>query len=234
MAFSTPHLDPITGLPSTFVMPRASAPQQSFNAGTSNAGGYTPGRGISTTEIMRQRENTPMAYNTATGQRTAPGTKLFASGWNTSGVGEGTKGYRGTGRIGSAAGAVGSGGVPTSQRGRAEKYGTTVMDQHGNPRFQPNIASAEMPTWAMSELMRDNMGGLGQDWRFGTMGQVPPTPQTDPGATGRAPAPQAPFTNSNAIEGESLKQNPNQKPYGSQGSDWFSALLGQFLPNIFS
>jgi hypothetical protein len=233
MAFSIPALDPITGLPRTTNALTPVAQRASFNAGTSNAGGYVPGRGISTTEIARRRENTPMAYNTATGQRTPEGTRLFASGWNTSGVGPGTEGYRGTGRIGSAAGAVGSGGVPTSQRGRAEKYGSTVMDQNGNPRFQPNIAAAETPTWAMSELMRDNMGGLGQDYRFGTMGQVPPAPQGAPGTPVSPQAPKvAPFTNTNAVDGESLKQK--DQPYGSQGADWFSALLGQFLPNIFS
>lgn len=71
-----------------------------FNAGTSNAEGYTPGRGLSVSEIMRRRENRPAAYDTATGRATPVGTRLFVPGYNTSGVGPGTAGYRGSYRAG--------------------------------------------------------------------------------------------------------------------------------------
>ncbi len=75
-----------------------------------------------------------------------------------SGAGPGTRGYRGGGIIGSAAGALGSGGMPTSQRGRLEKFG---------------VQAAGMPSWAAAQLMR-NYGGLSQSQRYGSMGGLPP------------------------------------------------------------
>lgn len=68
--------------------------------GGSNAGGFTPGRGLSVGEIMSQREGRSNAYYTGTGQPVPRGTPLMASGWNTSGVGPGTAGYRGSYRQG--------------------------------------------------------------------------------------------------------------------------------------
>lgn len=50
---------------------------------------------LSVTEIMGQRENRPGGYDN-TGKPLAPGTQFFSSGWNTSGVGPGTEGYRGS------------------------------------------------------------------------------------------------------------------------------------------
>ncbi len=66
---------------------------------------------------------------------------LQHAGWNTSGMEHG-------GRIGSAAGALGSKGMPTSFRGRFEKFG---------------LDAAAMPTWQASRVARDNSlfgGGL--------------------------------------------------------------------------
>lgn len=57
---------------------------------------YKPGRGASVGEIMSQREGNSNAYYTGTGQDVPRGTMLQAQGWNTSGVGPGTRGYRGS------------------------------------------------------------------------------------------------------------------------------------------
>ncbi len=77
---------------------------------------------------------------------------------NNSGVGPSTEGYRGSGIIGSAAGALGGGGMPTSQRGRLEKFGA---------------GAAGLPSWAAAELMR-KYGGLSQSQRYASMGGLPP------------------------------------------------------------
>jgi hypothetical protein len=73
------------------------SPAPNIRMGGSNAEGFTPGRGRSVSEIMHQRSN---AYDAATGKPVAPGTRLFTGGWNTSGVGPGTAGYRGSYRQG--------------------------------------------------------------------------------------------------------------------------------------
>ena len=65
---------------------------------------------------------------------------------NSRGGGEGFQGGRGGfGRIGSAAGALGSKGIPTSQRGRFEKFGPEA---------------AEMTTSEVSGLLNNGFGGL--------------------------------------------------------------------------
>jgi hypothetical protein len=127
--------------------------------------------GAPVTEILNQRENKTGGYD-QNGLPLQPGTQFFSPGWNTSGVGPGTRGYHGSGTIGSAAGAVGSAGVPTSQRGRAEKYGGFAGDGRGGGFFMPNVVAAETPTWAMSNMLMNN-GGLSQSWRYGGMGQAP-------------------------------------------------------------
>ena len=90
-----------------------------------------------------------------------------------SGVGPGSRGYMGSGVIGSAAGALGSAGIPTSQRGRYEKAGGGAEGE----------AAAEMPTWMLSQQSRQKYG-LGQDWRYGGFGQLPygPAPMPAPAA----------------------------------------------------
>jgi hypothetical protein len=56
---------------------------------------YNPRYGASVSEIMSQRGNNTGAYDTQ-GQMLPAGTVLQTQGWNTSGVGPGTKGYRGS------------------------------------------------------------------------------------------------------------------------------------------
>lgn len=51
-------------------------------------------------EIMSQREGRSNAYDPRTGQAVPMGTKLFSQGWNTSGVGPGSRGYNGSWRPG--------------------------------------------------------------------------------------------------------------------------------------
>lgn len=178
-----------------------------FNAGTSNAEGYTPGRGLSVTEIYRQRENRPGAYSPATGQAVPRGTQLFTSGWNTSGVGPGSKGYRGSGRIGSAAGAVGSSGIPTSQRGRAEKYGIDPMTGGG---------AWQDPSWMVGQGQRDQFG-MSPDWAYGGMGQLPYNSASPVGSTpGSSPKP--------ADSSTSTKPNPwgDRTTFGNQPASRFA------------
>lgn len=71
-------------------------------------------------------------------------------------------------RIGSAAGAVGSGGTPTSMRGRADR----VMMNGGS---MDDAADAAMtPSWVVAEQMR-NDGGLSQSQRFPSLLKTKPT-----------------------------------------------------------
>ncbi len=134
---------------------------------------FQQGRGLSVTEIMGQRENHATGYD-ENNQPLAPGTQFYSQGWNAK---FGPR--QGGGRIGSASGAVGSAGIPTSQRGRAEKFGS--MGPNG--QFQPNYAAAQTPTWAMSQMVRDQ-GGLSQSQRYSTMGQFPMPQQQGYGADG--------------------------------------------------
>lgn len=116
----------------------------------------------SVTEVMTQREGKTGAYDQQ-GQQVPVGTQLFSPGWSSSGVGQGTRGYRGSGTIGSAAGAVGSTGIPTSQRGRAEKYGMDPMTGAG---------AWQMPSWAVGQQQRDQFG-LSPAGEFSGMGSLP-------------------------------------------------------------
>lgn len=139
---------------------------------------FKNGRGISVGEIMSQREGNKNMYYTQTGEAVPPGMPVINQGWNTSGVGPGTRGYRGSGVIGSAAGAVGSAGVPTSQRGKLMKYGQDAMDDYGQIRTTDDLSD---------QLLENN--GLSQSWRYGDMG---------------APAPRR-YTNTNPVQTQSIR-----------------------------
>lgn len=85
-------------------------------------------------------------------------------------------------RIGSAAGALGSGGTPTSARGRADR----VMMNGGS--IEDAADAAMMPSWAMAEQARNQVGpsgfggGLSQSQRYGQMGGLPPLKTKPTGA----------------------------------------------------
>lgn len=123
---------------------------------------YNPRYGLSVTEIMGQRENRAGGYD-ENGQPLAPGTQFFSPGWKSSGVGQGTPGYRGSGIIGSAAGAVGSTGIPTSQRGRMEKYGIDPRTGQG---------AWQQPSWMVGQQQRNQLG-LSPAGQFSGMGSLP-------------------------------------------------------------
>lgn len=123
--------------------------------GPSSRQPYTPGRNRPVSEIMSERTGAPNARY-QDGSPVPVGMPIYSQGWNTGGMRQG-------GRIGSAAGPLGSGGVPTSQRGRAEKYGADPSTGEG---------LWQLPTWQVSEMMREN-GGLSQSDRFGNMGRPP-------------------------------------------------------------
>ena len=57
---------------------------------------FQTGRGLSVTEIMQQRQGRNRVFDDTTGKELQPGTPLYHPGWNTSGVGPGTRGYRGS------------------------------------------------------------------------------------------------------------------------------------------
>lgn len=185
--------------------------------------------GAPVTQIMSQRENKTGGYD-AQGQALKPGTQVFSPGWNA----KWGQDYFRQGRSGSAAGAVGSSGIPTSQRGRAEKFGGFADDGQGG-FFQPNIAAAETPSWAMSNMMMNN-GGLSQSWRYGGMGQ-PPQPNVS-SVTPAAPAPQvqpqAPVGNDpwagRTTYGPNAAATPQPNPMSplmTQGLDWFKKLFSR-------
>jgi hypothetical protein len=91
--------NPSTGLPMSLNMGDLSRRRRMVpnpNMGTSNAEGFTPGRGLSTTEIALNRARRPNATYASTGQAVPEGMPLSISGWNTSGVGPGTRGYQGS------------------------------------------------------------------------------------------------------------------------------------------
>lgn len=129
---------------------------------------FKNGRPQSVGETLSQREGNKNMYYTQTGEDVPQGMQIFHQGWNTSGVGPGTRGYQGSGVIGSAAGAVGSAGVPTSQRGKLMKYGQDAMDDYGQIRTTDDLSD---------QLLENN--GLSQSWRYGNMGAPPPRRYTN-------------------------------------------------------
>ncbi len=126
------------------------SPAPNIRMGGSRAGGYVPGRGLSTTEIASQRENRPQAYNPATGERLAPGTRLFTGGWNTSGVGPGTAGYRGSYRSGGYN--YGEGTRRPSARTSDEFYGQRDFYE-GNPLDRLDADAARSTTTTQPEYV---------------------------------------------------------------------------------
>lgn len=154
------------GLPLTMPSKHGMDYTGKFRTGPAN---FRPGRGLSVNQILNQREGT-MTPRYADGSTVPTGMPIFNSGWNVRGLRQG-------GRIGSAAGALGSSGVPTSQRGRAEKYG--IDPQTGAGAWQ-------YPAWMISEMQRNNGGGLSQSQNYGDMGQLP-FEQGNPGGYGSGP-----------------------------------------------
>lgn len=143
-----------------------------FRTGPAN---FRPGRGLSVNQILNQREGT-LTPRYGDGSAVPTGMPINNAGWNVRGLRQG-------GPIGSAAGAVGSAGIPTSQRGRAENYG---MDP------QTGAGAWQYPAWMISEMQRNNGGGLSQSQNYGTMGQLP-FEQGDPGGYGSGPIEQQPL-----------------------------------------
>lgn len=86
--------------------------------------------------------------------------------------------FTGRPRIGSAAGALGSSGTPTSQRGRLEKFGPEA---------------AMTPSWMVAEAVRNNGGGLSQTGGFPD--EVTPHEQLMSDATNFEAVQQAPGMN---------------------------------------
>jgi hypothetical protein len=147
---------------------------QKFRTGPAN---YKQGRNRPVGETLAQREGNVAARYTD-GRAVPTGMPLRVPGFNTSGVGVGTRGYRGSGVIGSAAGAVGSSGVPTSQRGKMMKYGQDAVDEFGQIRTTDDLSD---------ELLENN--GLSQSWRYQDMG-APPLRR---------------YTNSNPLQTQSIR-----------------------------
>lgn len=123
--------------------PRGSRPATgNINVGTSNADGYTLGRGLSTTEIAINRSRRPNA-SYADGRPVPTGMRINVPGWNTSGVGPGTPGYRGSYRYGgyNFGGGTGRPSSPTA----ADYYRNrgSSLDRFGN-NAQTNRADSWM------------------------------------------------------------------------------------------
>lgn len=179
-------------------------------------------------EIMSQREGNKNMYYTQTGGAVPQGMPVYNSGWNTSGVGPGTRGYRGSGVIGSAAGAVGSSGVPTSARGKLMKYGADALDEYGQIRTTDDVSD---------ELLENN--GLSQSWRYGNMGRPMnryTNPMTGQGQTKSVRSPQG-----NSIGGAlatiGASQFPGQNAQGWAGSGSASGpmrRLGDMISKYFN
>lgn len=153
--------------------------RQPFNAGTSNWRGHTPGRGLSVTEIMSQRENKAGAYQN--GQPVAPGTKLFSSGWNTSGVGPGTRGYMGSWRPGGYNFGMGTG-RPSAKT--ADEFYAQRDEISGNPLDNLELGNSTLMKSFLQNAMAEARGGTGtaggaaaDPWAgrttFGTEGSMP-------------------------------------------------------------
>lgn len=164
---------------------------------------YQPGRSLPVEQLL---DRSPDAVYSDTGEAVPEGTQLFLPGWQTRGM---SGGRYGTGRIGSAAGAVNSPGTPTSQRGRAEKYGEEF---------------AQMPTFAMSELMRKYAGGLTQDWTREGMGSLPMTPPSGGTQTQSVKSPMGVTQNLAEAAEEGLK---SMKPEEEETANWMNPM---FLP----
>lgn len=133
---------------------------------------------------------------------------LTMGGWQTGGHGTGGYGYGGgVGQpspepqpIGSAAGALGSAGVPTSQRGRAEKYGPDAAD---------------IPTFQMSQDLTDQFHSTAPDWRYGGMGRL-----------SYAPSP----VGGGGVQSGQGTQNPALKPTDAAKHQQIMDEAGNFQP----
>lgn len=89
------------------------------------------------------------------------------------GAGPGTRGYHGSGVVGSAAGALGSKGMPTSMRGRLEKYGS--------------LNAANMTTKQASDVTQGGFGGLREIFnRINPAATMPSVPAVQPKAQTQA------------------------------------------------
>lgn len=173
--------------------------------------GYSTRGGLSTSQIAAQREGRRNAYY-ADGTPVPDGMTLNVAGWNTSGVGPGSPGYRGSGRIGSAAGAANSPGIPTSQRGRAEKYGMNPTTGEG---------AWQLPSWMVGQMQRDQFG-MSPAWAYQGMGNLPTRSASPVGSTpGTSPKP--------ADSSTSTKPDPwaDRTTYGGQTNP--GSNFGKFI-----
>lgn len=137
--------------------------RQPFNAGTSNAEGYTPGRGLSVTEIMSQREGKTGAYRN--GQAVPRGTRLFSQGWNTSGVGPGTRGYMGSWRPGGYNFGMGTG-RPSAKT--ADEFYAQRDEVSGNPLDNLELGNSTLMKSFLQNAMAEARGGTGTAGGTGT------------------------------------------------------------------
>lgn len=121
----------------------------------------------------------------------------------TAALGPGTRGYRGSGVVGSAAGALGSPGTPTSQRGRFEKMG---------------VDAASMPTWQAARANGSGMFGGGLQDLYNSMSEtrtLPANAQSGPTVGGSIPVANsvvAPPTASPTIGADAVKKPLNPVP----------------------
>jgi hypothetical protein len=140
-----------------------------FRTGPAN---FQPGRPVSVGQYYSQMENRPNAMY-ADGSAVPQGMPIHVAGWKTSGYGPQR-------RIGSPAGAVGSPGIPTSQIGKAMKYGVDPMTGEG---------AYQKPTWALGQQQRDQYG-LAPSMAYGDMGRLPYSSAAPIGSTpGSSPKP---------------------------------------------
>lgn len=183
-----------------------------FKTGPAN---YKPGRGASVGQILSQREGN-VAARYADGTPVPYGMPINVAGFRTSGLERG-------GRIGSAAGALGSTGIPTSQRGRLEKYGANPMTGEG---------AWQQPSWMVSQQQRDQYG-LSPAFAYGGMGLLPYTSASPVGSTPMGSNQKVKPADSSRTIGPLSSMAGRGAPIGGQSAYGFSTGGGLGVPGSF-
>lgn len=133
-------------------------------SGGSNAEGHTPGRGLSVGEIYAQRENRPNARY-ADGAPVPAGMRINSPGWNTSGVGPGTRGYTGSWRPGGYN--YGEGTRRPSARTSGEFYAQRD-EMQGNPLDNLELGNSNLMDSFLQNAMNEARGVGGTGFRSGS------------------------------------------------------------------
>jgi hypothetical protein len=203
------------GGPSGLQPPKGPMGMDYSNKYKTGGANYQPGRTLPVGQIMAQRTNA-QAARYGDGSPVPKGMPINVAGYRSSGLERG-------GRIGSAAGALGSSGVPTSQRGRLEKYGANPMTGEG---------AWQQPSWMVSQQQRDQYG-LNPGFGYGGMGLLPYTSASPVGSTPMGTNQKPKPADSSKSMGVMSNMAASSAPFGGQSAYNMTTGGGLGVPGSF-